>query len=608
MRILVEVYDADGVRTGVIEHVTQAGVVRKLGGVGSVTAEFPGTDEKALTLLTHEARVRIQVEQDGTMREVGRGIVRKPATSDSVSGSTFKIDCPDEMAELKDAVILPGYVFGNGTPVGVGSVVTDIMSSVSGWTVSLEAGDPTDKLASGRVDGASVLKALQTLMDTYGFHIRQSVGSKTLEWGAFQQPSGIRLINVAHGHIGLQKNDDVMLIDSIRVTEDSEKLVNRIYGYGSGEGTAAINLANAQPASLPYAIQQETGPDGRTVYYIETGDRPVRSEIRKYKITPVSNSEAAKREADNALYDGMVVDLDRSSQAQVVYSISVSKVRQALKPGDTVRVVFKGRVINDKGLFTYRDIDDDFVVLKVRETYSTSGVRTVIDVSNIDRHPENISEVLMGAVSDVKASAFEVKGFPAVFNDSETLQIQAGSTTIPNQSNTIVPAVFRIPISDLIMEIVSVKIRVRSLDAESPLQMRSRTPDGSITGIMGQYLNQYDLMFQPVNSGYYPEDITISINGVDRTSALGGPWGTYNTAIDEELDITEYIVGASGGIYQDHEIEFNCGTATSSWAASVSQSGAFSSVWTPSVSKSNSAGRIKMSSQVLAIAQGVLPT
>jgi hypothetical protein len=56
----------------------------------------------------------------------------------------------------------------------------------------------------------------------------------------------------------------------------------------------------------------------------------------------------------------------------------------------------------------------------------------------------------------------------------------------------------------------------------------------------------------------YPDTVRIAINGVDRTAALGGPWGAGGIAVNEELEITTYLVNAVGGLRQLHEITISC--------------------------------------------------
>jgi hypothetical protein len=55
-----------------------------------------------------------------------------------------------------------------------------------------------------------------------------------------------------------------------------------------------------------------------------------------------------------------------------------------------------------------------------------------------------------------------------------------------------------------------------------------------------------------------PDTVRIAINGIDRTAALGGPWGAGGSNVSEDIDITTYIVNAAGGLRQDHTITVSC--------------------------------------------------
>jgi hypothetical protein len=123
-------------------------------------------------------------------------------------------------------------------------VVSDLVGLVDGWSANVEA-SALGKQISARFDGVTVLKALQYLADSYGLHLRQSVGGKRLEFGAFGTDINLTLRNVEHTDISLQDNDDVALIESISVDEDAENVVNRIYPQGGGVGLASFDLAQS---------------------------------------------------------------------------------------------------------------------------------------------------------------------------------------------------------------------------------------------------------------------------------------------------------------------------------------------------------------------------
>lgn len=591
-RVWAEVFDSDGVVIGTVPSLASASVTKVLDGVGSVKITTPGTDKAALTLLTYEARVRVYVEQNGQVREIGRGIVRKPLTTDTSNGSTFAVDCPDELTEFKDISALLGRTYGAETPVALGSVVEALVGLVDGWTADVESG-VYDNLVSLRLDGASIMKGLQTLAESYGLHLRQAVGSKTLEFGAFGEDTGLVILKTEHGSIRLHGNDDLALIENLQITGTSEHVVNRIYPVGGGEGLAAINLANSTRTS-PYAIQSVAAPDGRTLRYIETGARPVREEVRRYKITPIANSAAAKVVADDALYDAAAEDLARSSVVQETYRVVLTKVRRNIQPGDTVHLTFKGVVtpVKESAPFVYRDVDGDFTVLEVSEDFSPNGAKTSLVISNVDRQMMTIEEEIIRSISDVESQQFEVKTFPYVFNDSWTDTIMA-----LDSFGNFKTAVFTVPIPDVVTDVLKVLMRIRTLPMDSGSALRGEIGGGSH--------NFFSALYFAANSGFYPHQMTVEINGVDRTGALSGPWGVYTGAVDVEVDITDYIVNASGGLYQDHTIEFNCADQGVATNVRVYQ---FGSVIPSPITSTTSRGRVQISIMILGVAQAIQTT
>jgi len=56
----------------------------------------------------------------------------------------------------------------------------------------------------------------------------------------------------------------------------------------------------------------------------------------------------------------------------------------------------------------------------------------------------------------------------------------------------------------------------------------------------------------------HPQNISLFINGIDVTEELNGPWALTNEAVNEKLDIRNYLANAPGGMWQTHTIEFRC--------------------------------------------------
>lgn len=56
----------------------------------------------------------------------------------------------------------------------------------------------------------------------------------------------------------------------------------------------------------------------------------------------------------------------------------------------------------------------------------------------------------------------------------------------------------------------------------------------------------------------FPDTVSIKVDDIDVTAALGGPWGAGGSAVDTTIDITSYLVNAAGGLRQRHEVTFSC--------------------------------------------------
>lgn len=69
----------------------------------------------------------------------------------------------------------------------------------------------------------------------------------------------------------------------------------------------------------------------------------------------------------------------------------------------------------------------------------------------------------------------------------------------------------------------------------------------------------HPLTFGVIDDTLYPQNIRISIDGTDRTAALGGPWSPSNYTLDLVIDITSYLINALGGVRQLHRVTISCG-------------------------------------------------
>lgn len=599
-----DVYDANWAAQGDGPLLLRgASVSRLMDGGGQITIQAV-MDERALDLLIPERRVRLYaVQPSGDVYELGRGILNGVSKTKSDAGDLMTAQGDDLLEVLKRKIIYKSFT----SPVTIDAFASDLASE-AGWTAEVEAG--LDVYIQGRIYGANVLKALLDACEENGLHLRfkydlPTISTPVVEIGALGASSGVQLTNL---DVAPTEYDEplVGVITDLRLDETSQQMANCIIIQGGGEGEAAITLAKSTRTS-PYAIQTKAFVNGPTVYYICDSDSvatygEIWRSLTFKNIIPPANTEAAKVAAANALYDSGAEWLQRNANPQAAYSCSVVGLETRVLPGDLVHVAYRGDVLKDDGTYDVRgDVDGDFYVLAVTERASEMGIALDLQISNIDQRVRNEDTVIVEAIENIQLRSRKPQIFPYVFNDSWTDTVQYGITAVPNTTASIKKAKFSVPISDIVTDVASVKLRVKTFPLKAGLLFRSRT-----ISALSTFMTQYDPLFTSVENAYYPEDLTIEINGVDRTSALGGPWGAYTSAVDVELDVTEYIVDDSGGLYQDHEIVFYCGAASSAFTISLINAGSVESIWTPAATSTYSAGIVQLAVQVLGTAQAIL--
>ena len=105
--------------------------------------------------------------------------------------------------------------------------------------------------------------------------------------------------------------------------------------------------------------------------------------------------------------------------------------------------------------------------------------------------------------------------------------------------------------------LLAVTVRVFTHTVSVPAHTHTVTvPDHThaITMVYGLYEDNVG-----ADGSYYPKVISMWIDGIDRSVALGGPWAAAsNTPVDVEFEITSYLVEAAGGLRQNHTVEFRC--------------------------------------------------
>lgn len=588
-----DVYDASGARLGEGPvALADASVTRVLDGVGSISLSVPGTDARAVSLLQNEARVRIyyRASDDGPTRELGRGVVRRLRASGATSDFSIIGDGPDDLDALTRKSTLLGRTYSAKT---VSQIATGLVGLVSGWTASASGGNTTD----ARFDGLSVFKALLALAEQQGLHVRGGDDAQEVEVGAFGTSSGLRLVNADRLMHAAYASDEVALVEDIRVEKDSAAVCTRLYPIGAGIGEAWVTLQHATRSS-PYTVQSTVGPDGSTQYYLEdaagvSAFGVIEKVGRFANIAPLSNSAADLENAANALYDIAAAWLTRYSQRQDVYTATARKVRSLVRPGDLVRLVYRGVVTRDGEVVNYLDIDADLWVMEATERVGVEGAALDVTLSTVDRHALDTASIVIGALEELQIDGVSVKPYfnrtnwvyarliDPLFYATVPVEIDYATQRLNSCKVTFVTGPF---ISTSLSQLVGAAHEhpIFFGDAENPDAPFTWQSLGVWNPNLEEYvymlalvsvdMDNYTLATEPIDDPDFftvayglqaddqtPTGISIFIDGVDCTTALGGPWAPSGGPVEVTLDITEYILD-NPPLQQEHSIQLRCTT------------------------------------------------
>lgn len=544
MRLWCDVYDATDtlLGNGPVMSILSASVTKALDGAGSGSVTFPAGDEDALTLIQNERRIRVWMEDDERVRELGRFVVRDLKISGQESSMQITASGPDSLDALTRKSVLLGRSYDYQT---VSDIANSLIGLVPGWKAITYSG----AYQSSRFDGTNVLKALIRCANELGLHLREGENANTVEIGAFGDDSGVTAIHPTSLSRDIYNDDSTILIDSITQSTASKDVVNWIIPLGAGEGTSALTLKNSS-RSTPYAVQQVPSPDGRILYAIgDTNSIGAYGQIEKVvafkEIAPVSNTDTAKINAANALYDAAASYLGRSKDPLTVYSISGKKCRTTIRPGDKIRVVYKGVVETAQKYLTPIDVNAVFWVMKVSESFGQDGSKISLTINSVDRPEQDTVSTVVNAIESIQAKnvSTPLVSFLSVSNDRDDCEYVTGSPTGHD-------ATFYIDIDNTITEVAYVKIRFITI----PFSTRVR-----VNPLYGAAGTNIGYVFNTIQGDQHPKMLQLWIDGADYSSRFGGPWnanlaGTDNNQIDVTADITDIL--RTAGLYGRHTIVF----------------------------------------------------
>ena len=622
MILYADIYSADGTSrlgSGAVRLI-DAEITRRLDGIGEIHLTAAGTDSRALSLITTERQARIYARSnDGgsiSIRELGRGVIRRVEAAGSRERWQITARGADSLDALTRVNTLLGRSYSQQSPAAIGAA---LVSLVSGWSLTGSGGNLTD----ARFDGMSVWRALLALAEMQGMHVRAGDASNTVELGAFGESAGLTLIGASPLQIP-QTRSGIALIERISREESSEAAATRLYPVGAGIGEALLSLANST-RTTPYPIQQITGANGQPQYYLEdsagVGALGVIERFGKFRqVAPLSNSPTDLQNAANALYDLAAAWLMRYSTREEVYRVTCRGVTQSVKPGDKVRVVYRGAIERDGVIVDYLDLDADLWVISVSERASLGGLSAEFLLSTVDRYPGEMP-VKIGGLEEVTIDGVQVTSY---FNRVAYVYDRLIDPTHPAQ----IPV--RLTNATQKLSRCTLRIKTRPFTATAAAAV-----GGGITGLEtstagsggsssiaqtddGGYIDSYywrnikitdgagnhrylllpishetdaitwvggasggshahafsipdhthTLTYGLQQDSTTPQTLRVLVDGDDYTESLGGAWAINGGSVMFEVDVTAAIL-ASGSLQGEHTITLTCEGGRGSVEASV---------------------------------------
>ena len=357
----------------------------------------------------------------------------------------------------------------------------------------------------------------------------------------------------------LETTDSASATDYVQWAQDSGA------GYAGGvlksydgaawnaESADAVFAVRCDCEVHKYAIQSEVA-NGVTQYYIADADSIANyGTIVKFmtaSISPLSNGLTDMQNASNALYDAAVAAMERYCVPQTTYKLSLKKAYQTLKPGQKLRLQYRGFVHDaDGNQVAWHDVDDEFWIIQVEESFSQSGITTTIELSDVARLPDDLAGMIVGMLDAVSIQNLHVKAYPMVMGYSTRDIISGRGVNLARAGGTVsggTDAVFNVLIDEAIQSIKRVTIRVRTLP-----------PSTLMLADTNLAFNDLLLFWWGVEGSDYPANLHIEIDGADISSALGGPWLTGvgdNEQFDETFEVTSYFLDTDVPSYGNHDV------------------------------------------------------
>ena len=354
---------------------------------GTFTFAMPAGDPRRA--IVKEKRIaRCYTLVMGMPTELGAGIIDKITPRIDVVGNvTLEVSGDSLLRELANRSV--GFLSlcdeeGNGVTDGIGQIMN---CAPAGWSVDGSVGtrEPAGTVYASFA-GESALNALVKVANQKGEHFRLQSGRKIAWLGPAtgSVSSGIRAIQDGDP-IAIDANPNACIVQELTEEQDTYDICTRIYPFGSGIGDARLTLA-ACTRPVPAGFSLDKAANCLINNAAETKYGRIDKYLSFKDVSPISNTDADLESAANVLFDQASIYLTRHSTAEKFYTIKVLKLDKLVRPGQTIRVVFR-RIIDN---FEAYNIDRDLFILEAKNRIDNTGIRTTeIQVSTVDRYPEN---------------------------------------------------------------------------------------------------------------------------------------------------------------------------------------------------------------------------
>jgi hypothetical protein len=587
----IDVLNETGVKVGQgpITSATSLSTREKLDSMGELNFSFPAADPRGGLV---EAGRRYDVYDRGVW--LGRYIHSEVKFSGSnTNNGSFAVKAYSVLSELGNVSVKFRRKYDNEP---VSDIIDDLVSLVAGWAATVDGGLGNETIT---YEGESVLAAIEMLRARLGLHYRldtSTPGQKIIEFGAFGANSGWRATKL-EGQVQPEFNqtNGIAIIDRFSLAEDAKEIYNRVIPVGSGQGVSQLTIENA--TSGTYTVQSGLNQDGSSYFYIEDATSvaqygAVERILNLSNIRPITNSDVDILNAKNALKVAGESFINRNLSPRVTYNVTLLTLGESVQVGDTIRVVYRGLVDGYK----FVDLDADLNILGInkRRTSSRGTKAITITVSESDVRQSSDQALLINVVKDLSDTKIHVDptltyspvgpyikridpSNNAVFNvriKSEVLLLNNAIlrfTTGALKSSVTATATGgdhrhrMYTASGSTPTYSGVSDWQCKQDSAGAFTVRAQIPTDVTSGASDMYTEDssgnliINIVYGIFADTVFPGTVSIAINGIDRTGALGGPWGAVGASTGNiELDIATYLINAVGGLRQDHTITFSC--------------------------------------------------